>query len=256
MPTMAKHAEGMPAWADLFAWDLEKAQDFYGALFGWTFETGTKETNYYTMARYQGHDVAALMPHEKDAKFPPCWNLYFATENVDRALARVQELGGKVAMGPMDVMDAGRMAFAMDSTGAAFGLWQKNQFSGASLMDEPGSLVWYEVMTGEGEKAVSFYKGLFNHGADKLPMEGMQYWLLKKDGKEVGGVMQSGDAPPHWLVTFAVKDTDATADIVTQKGGKVIAPPNDSPYGRYAIFLDPGGASFGVITLAGEPPKA
>jgi uncharacterized protein len=249
MPTMTTHAEGKPAWADLFAWDLEKAQDFYGALFGWTFEPGTKETNYYTMARSQGHDVAALMPHPSDAPYPPMWNLYFATENVDRSLSRAKELGGKVAVEARDVMDAGRMAFVMDPTGAVFGLWQKNQFSGAALMDEPGSLVWYEVVTGDGEKAVSFYKGLFNHGADKLPMDGMQYWLLKKDGKEVGGVMQSNDGPPHWLVTFAVKNTDAAAATVTQKGGKVITPPNDSTYGRYAIFQDPGGATFGVITL-------
>ncbi|MGH3557765.1 MAG: VOC family protein, partial [Mycobacterium sp.] len=30
---------GAPTWIDLTSSDLDRAQDFYGTVFGWTFET-------------------------------------------------------------------------------------------------------------------------------------------------------------------------------------------------------------------------
>ncbi|WP_167594411.1 VOC family protein [Corallococcus coralloides] len=252
---MTKHAAGTVSWVDLMAWDLAKAQDFYGALFGWTFEAGSKENGYYTMAHKAGHPVAALMPRPGDAPFPPIWNTYFAVESVDRSVARLKELGGKVMLEPMDVMDAGRMAFGADNTGAPFGFWQPNQFPGSGLMNEPGAAAWFEAKTHDGAKAVAFYKDLFGMTADKMPDDRMQYWVLKKDGGEAAGVMQlddktSAEVPAHWMITFAVSNTDEAAATVTAKGGKVLMQPFDSPYGRIAIVADPGGAAFGVITLA------
>lgn len=253
MPTMTKHEAGTVCWVDLMAWDREKAQTFYGELFGWTFEVGTEETGYYTMARQKGHDVAALMQRSKDAPFPPMWNLYFSVEDVDRALARVKELGGRELMAPMDVMDAGRMAFCQDPTGVSFGLWQPKQFPGAGLVSEPGSTAWHEVMTPEDVKSRDFFCALFGLTAEKIPDESMQYWILKRHGKEVGGVMKApADMPPHCMSTFSVKNTDEAAATVARLGGKVLMAPMDSPYGRVAVVADPGGASFGIMTLA-EP---
>ncbi|RKH65637.1 VOC family protein [Corallococcus interemptor] len=255
MPAMTKHAAGTVSWVDLMAWDLPKAQDFYGALFGWTFQEGSKENGHYTMAFKGAHPVAALMPRPSDAPFPPIWNTYFAVESVDRSVARLKELGGKVMMEPMDVMDAGRMAFCTDNTGAPFGFWQPNQFHGSGLVNEPGAMAWFEGKTHDGAKAVAFYKDLFGMTADKMPDDRMQYWVLKKDGSEAAGVMQlddktSANVPAHWMITFSVANTDEAATTVSAKGGKVIMQPFDSPYGRIAIVADPGGAAFGIITLA------
>lgn len=255
MPTMKTHATGTVSWVDLMAWDLEKAKTFYGGVFGWTFETGSKETNYYTMAKNQGREVAALMPRAKDAPFPPIWNLYFSVESVDRSLARVKELGGREMLAPMDVMNAGRMAFCLDPTGAPFGLWQPKEFHGAGVVNEPGSMAWHEVKTRDGAKALDFYKALFGFTEEKMPTDEMDYWVLKKDGKEVGGLMQMtakdpADLPAHWMTTFSVANTDEAAKSVTRLGGKVLVPPFDSPYGRISIVADPGGAGFGIITLS------
>ncbi len=255
MPAMTEHAAGTVSWVDLAAWDLEKAQDFYGALFGWTFDPSSKENGYYTMARKNGQHVAAMMPRPKDAPFPPAWNTYFAVESVDRSVARVKELGGQVMMEPMDVMEAGRMAFCTDTTGAAFGFWQPNLFPGAGLVNEPGAMAWHEAKSRDGAKAVAFYKDLFGMTADKMPDDRMQYWVVKKDGRETAGVMQMdastpANVPPHWMTTFSVANTDEAAATVTAKGGQVLMQPFDSPYGRIAIVADPGGATFGIITLA------
>ncbi|RKG99598.1 VOC family protein [Corallococcus sp. CA053C] len=260
MPTMTKHEAGTLCWVDLMAWDREKAQAFYAGVFGWTYEVGGPETNHYTMARQKGHDVAALMQREKDAPSPPMWNLYFSVEDVDRTLARVKELGGREMVAAMDVMDLGRMAFCQDSTGVPFGLWQPKRFQGAGLVNEPGTMTWHEAKTRDGAKARDFYCALFGFTADKMPGESMDYWVLKKNGKEVCGVMQlappaPADVPPHWMTTFSVKNTDEAAATVARLGGKVLMAPFDSPYGRISLVADPGGAGFGIITLA-QPPKS
>jgi predicted enzyme related to lactoylglutathione lyase len=57
------------------------------------------------------------------------------------------------------------------------------------------------------------------------------------------------EVPPHWLVYFAVDDTDAAVSTVQQMGGQVHVPSMDSPAGRFAIVSDPNGASFAVIKV-------
>jgi uncharacterized protein len=52
--------------------------------------------------------------------------------------------------------------------------------------------------------------------------------------------------PPHWSVTFAVDDTDATATRAAELGGTVIAPPFDAGPTRIAVVSDPQGAVFTV----------
>ena len=52
------------------------------------------------------------------------------------------------------------------------------------------------------------------------------------------------DVPPHWSVTFAVDDADATAAKATELGGKVIVPPFDAPWVRMTVITDPQGATF------------
>jgi predicted enzyme related to lactoylglutathione lyase len=52
------------------------------------------------------------------------------------------------------------------------------------------------------------------------------------------------DVPPHWNVTFATDDADATAAKAAELGGKVIAPPFDAPWVRMTVIADPQGATF------------
>jgi len=58
------------------------------------------------------------------------------------------------------------------------------------------------------------------------------------------------DTPPHWSVTFATDDADATATRATELGGQVIVPPFDAPWStptytiRLTVVSDPQGATF------------
>jgi hypothetical protein len=73
------------------------------------------------------------------------------------------------------------------------------------------------------------------------------------DGHEVGGMGEypggtPAEMPAAWAVYFAVTDTDAAAAKVTELGGRVVQPANDTPYGRIAVVADNHGAVFSVIT--------
>ena len=60
--------------------------------------------------------------------------------------------------------------------------------------------------------------------------------------------------PPHWMLYFAVDDTDATVAKATELGARSLAPPMDIPgTGRFSILQDPQGAAFAIIKLANPP---
>jgi hypothetical protein len=61
-----------------------------------------------------------------------------------------------------------------------------------------------------------------------------------------------GDVPPHWSVTFATDDADATAAKAEELGGRVIVPPFDAPWVRMTVIADPQGATFIASKYAPE----
>ena len=79
------------------------------------------------------------------------------------------------------------------------------------------------------------------------PTEGMDYYEFRVDGRGVGGLMPMigdmwpDDLPNHWMVYFAVDDTDAIAARCVELGGQAPVPPTDIPPGRFAVLTDPQG---------------
>jgi len=253
MSNVDQHAAGTPAWFDLMTPDLDGAKKFYGELFGWTFVGGDPNMGYYTMCQLGGRNAAGMGKRDENAPYPTVWSVYFDSKDVDAHAAAIKENGGNVMMGPMDVMDAGRMLVATDSTGAAFGFWQGKQHLGAQVVNEHGAMTWCEVNTRDADKACAFYGKVLGAETKKID-GGMDYWTIGVGGKEVAGIMkmteQWGDLPPHWMVYFAVDDSDAAAEKVKSLGGKCMHGPFDTPYGRIAVVADPYGAVFSVIKLA------
>jgi predicted enzyme related to lactoylglutathione lyase len=158
----------------------------------------------------------------------------------------------------MDVMDLGRMAIFADPTGAVFGIWQPGTFVGAGLVNEPGALAWNELGTRDPDAAKAFYAAVFGWGtrdSDMGEMGTYTEWLNGEDS--IGGMMDvSGrlpdEIPAHWLVYFAVENTDAALETVKSSGGGVSFGPIDIPAGRFAIVTDPHGAAFAVIQMPDE----
>jgi uncharacterized protein len=257
MAEVTSYAPGTPSWVDLMTSDPEGARTFYAGLFGWEIEVGPPETGNYGMARLRGHNVAGLGGEPARDGMPTAWTTYIATDDVDGAVKRIADAGGEVMMGPMDVMGEGRMAVATDPTGAVFGMWQPGGHSGASLVNEPGTISWNELATRDLAAARRFYGAVFGYDwADVDTGEGGPlYATFVVGGRSVGGAMQMNDQwpagiPSHWMPYFAVADADEAVAAVERLGGRVNVPPMDSPYGRFAIVADPQGGVFSVIDLS------
>ncbi|MFI9803887.1 VOC family protein [Streptomyces sp. NPDC052301] len=239
---------GGPCWTELGTNDLDAAKRFYTELFGWLPQTDPRqEAGGYTVAHLGDAAVAALTPLYQESQ-PVAWNVSFAVPDADAAARQVEEAGGTVILGPMDVFDMGRFAVAMDPTGAVFQLWQARSFAGAGLLNAPGTLGWVELATRDTERALDFYTTVF--GWSVSASESYTQWGI--DGADFGGMADMGErfppeVPPHWLPYFAVDDVDATAEAAARAGGAVVLAPVSVPDGpRIALLRDPQGAAFGV----------
>jgi predicted enzyme related to lactoylglutathione lyase len=242
----ASQPNGTPTWIDLGIPDLDRAMEFYGAVFGWEFEVGSEETGRYTMCLLRGKPVAAIMANPDGTDF--WWNMYLATDDCDGTAKRIVDSGGTLIQAPMDVMDQGRMVIAHDSVGAQFGLWQAHAFIGAQLVNEPGSLLRNDLVTPTPEPARAFYAAVFDYTLDGNPaLPGADFTFLRRpDGHEIGGIVGDATATSsRWGTLFEVADTDAVAAKVIAAGGRATTP-TDFVYGRTAEITDPFGTPFTI----------
>jgi predicted enzyme related to lactoylglutathione lyase len=250
--------EGTPTWLDLAADDVESATAFYSDLFGWAYESGGEESGGYLLARLDGMAVAGIGP-KQGAHGPTAWTTYLAADDADAVVAAVGRAGGQVLAGPVDVMGSGRMAVAMDTVGAVFGIWQAGSHIGAERVDEHGSSCWNELHTRDHDAARRFYAEVFGATFGELFGDDLVYSVLKRasDGKEVAGVYRDdhllAGVPDHWLAWFASDDADASTARAVELGARVLVPAADSAFGRMSVVEGPQGEAFGLISLPSEP---
>jgi predicted enzyme related to lactoylglutathione lyase len=258
---MPEYAPGTPSWVELSSPDTDASAQFYGELMGWSAtEPGGEETGGYRMFQLQDKNIAGLMGHmnEGPPTQPTAWATYISVADAEETAAKVKAAGGSVVLEPMDVNDIGRMALFADPTGAVFGVWQPKSFTGADLVNEPGSLCWNELLTRDADAGKAFYPAVFGWAAGRPSFEGAPdtYTVWELGGKPVGGMMQMtddyfpADIPPHWGVVFAVADCDGIVAKARSLGVTVTNEPMDMPIGRFAGLIDPQGASFTVMQPA------
>lgn len=239
-------------WFDLVTPDVAKSHEFYTSLFGWS----SKEMpvpppgNKYTMFSSAGNDFGGLAP-KMDSPAPTHWLPYVLVENVDQTFARVEGLGGKVFMPPMDIPNVGRFGIIADPTGGTVApisfLTPPKAQPERSLV---GPVAWIELFTDDTAKAGQFYTQLFGWTRTEVPMgQGVVYHMFKSGGRDVGGMFtRSPDQPIMWLTYFGTDDVDSRHRQAVTSGAREIKPPADIPnIGRFSILMDPQGAVFALF---------
>ncbi|MEU9255690.1 VOC family protein [Streptomyces sp. NPDC048270] len=249
---------GTPCWIDLMAPDQQAALDFYCGLFGWQGEIGPPEQGGYSVCTLKGKPVAGIMKAMNpdgsipDPLPPTVWTTYLSTDGIDSTVKSLTDARGEVLMGPMEVMDLGRMAVAADPTGAVFGLWEPGTFDGAGIVNEHGALIWSELSTGDTDAAAAFYSAILPVTTAPSEMEGgPDYTEFKVAGRSVAGMMGLDNlppgTPPNWLPYFHADDVDGIQAKAAEAGAQVLMPAFDMVAGRMAVLADPQGAVFAVI---------
>ena len=99
--------------------DTGASREFWGGLFGWTFESfpGPSEYHMTRISDRTGGAITNMEPGKKGTR------AYFSVDDINAGAARVTELGG-TASDAMPVPQMGWFATCTDPQGNEFGLWQ------------------------------------------------------------------------------------------------------------------------------------
>ncbi|HEY6738788.1 MAG TPA: VOC family protein, partial [Actinopolymorphaceae bacterium] len=152
---------GAPCWVDLYTSDPERAEDFYGTLFGWSSEHPGEEYGGYTNFVKDGERLAGGMRNDGASGASDSWSVYLAVDNCEAVVEAAAKNGGQLIVPPMPVGDLGTMAVVSDANQAAVGMWQPGSFRGFSIVGEPGAPAWFELLARDYETAVRFYRDVF-----------------------------------------------------------------------------------------------
>ena len=101
--------------------DPESLQQFYGDMFGWTFEKIPGGFRYYKIHMTQEVPRGGLTARQ-DSKHTPV--NYVKVESIPDGLAKAQKLGAKVVVTRKPVPGAGWYAVLLDPQGNRIGLWE------------------------------------------------------------------------------------------------------------------------------------
>ncbi|MDA4106220.1 hypothetical protein MHOL44478_02930 [Mycobacterium holsaticum DSM 44478] len=251
---------GAPTWIDLATSDLERAQQFYGAVFGWTFESSGPEYGGYVTALKDGRPVAGLMHNDPQWNSPDGWSIYLHTADISATLAKAVAAGAISCMDPvepMEVKDKGWMGMLTDPSGAFFGLWQPTGHHGFEVVNEDGAPVYHQLTTRDYGKALDFYREVFGWQIETVSdSDEFRYSTASFDGEALLGVMDGAQhlpegVPSNWCFFLGADDVDKTVQVIVDNGGSVIRAAEDTPYGRLAAVADVTGAGFNLSSLPG-----
>lgn len=269
------YPSGVTCWVDTDQPDVDAALEFYGKLFGWTFEDATPPDSpvRYVIAQLGGRDVGAIAGPREPETAEAAWNTYVAVDDMDATTTQLVALGATVVAKPADAGPGGRSAVLTDPEGVELRLWQARKRQGVQATNEPGAWNFSDLHTADMEAASRFYVEGFGWSIDDLgygtairvPGYGdhleatvdpdiRSRQSAAPEGFEdvIGGLAPVADGEtPHWHITFTVADRDEAAGRVEQFGGTVLSSAEDD-WTRNALVRDPAGAHFTVSQFA--PP--
>ncbi len=235
-----EHHPGKFVWNDLLTDNVDAAKDFYGQLFGWTFE----QSGEYTVIKSNGINIGGMVQVKGDSEHASVarWLCELSVTDVDKAVAMLSEKGGLIHEGPLEYLNRGRGAFVSDPQGAQLFLLYAT--GGDPDDEEPaiGSWLWHELWSNKVSDSLAFYQELVGYD---FTGEMTDYLILTKDGQWRAGIryVENNELEMRWVPVVRVADTDDVAERAKQLGGKVLVEPRPTESGgSVALLSDPSDA--------------
>ncbi|GAB2804368.1 VOC family protein [Actinoallomurus bryophytorum] len=225
----------------------EAARVFYGRLFGWTF--GERTTPGEAWAVRNDGFVAAIA----GGPAPATWTTFLNVPDIDAAAARIEPNGGRLRTPLKEVTGECRMTYAVDPTGATFGLWQAGGHIGATVVQEEGAFIWSELMTDDHDAALPFYERAAGLTTTIVDLDGSPFTGLVAGEQMIGGIIprQREGAANRWIAYFSVASAVESAEYAKTLGATIVHGPIATPVGPIAALLDPQGGAFSVWEFSG-----
>ena len=115
------NAPGALSWNELASPDLDASKAFYSSLFDWTVEPFEGSPQPYLTIKNGDRSNGGIRELDSPGP-PPHWLVYFAIDDIDQGIAKVEQLGGTKHAGPIDIGIA-KIAVVADPQGAIFALY-------------------------------------------------------------------------------------------------------------------------------------
>jgi hypothetical protein len=247
-PTGA-HLTGKFIWRDLLTDDVAAARRFYGDLFGWQFEDVAE--GQYVLITHGGTPIGGIVAADVKIDVDVSqWVSWLSVRDVDAAAHLVQDAGGAVLRGPMNLSGRGRLVVVTDPQGALLVLVRTADGDPEDREPGEGDWLWTELWTHEPEVSMGFYGRLVGYERETVDLgDGTAYTVLAGSGARRAGVVDNPfeRVATNWLPYVRVADASATAERAAALGGQVLLEPRaDVRSGTAAIIADPTGAAFTV----------
>jgi hypothetical protein len=113
--------------------DVDRAKEFYGAIFGWQLQTMQMEGGEYTIAMTTPIDEQSQLPTEPGAingglmrrdEHTPTPVITIEVDAIDDALQRIESQGGAVVRPRTAIPGMGAFGYFKDPEGNVMGLWE------------------------------------------------------------------------------------------------------------------------------------
>jgi predicted enzyme related to lactoylglutathione lyase len=241
-----KAGAGVFVWHDLITNNPGASRDFYGALFGWTFEGGVGVDPGYAVIKHEKRPIGGIVPlQRRDGEVVAQWLAYVVVADVDRASEAFRQAGGTVFRGPLNVRKDLRVAVVADAQGAPLGLASRGPDVDDDNVPTEHRWLWMEYVAVDPAPALKFYGDVV--GFDNEISEtrnNFTYYLLKTDRPRAGLFRSPWERKTSaWLPYVRVADPAAMAMRAVELGGSIaLSPRPDVRNGSLAIVLDPTGA--------------
>jgi len=243
---------GKIVWHDLLTDEVNSVKDFYGKLFGWTFDNGGDPNAVYTTILLNGNPIGGIVHLEKkvgDINYAAQWMEYISVDDVDQVFQEVKKQNCKVYREPFDVLHRGRIAIFADSRGALIAILNSSSGDPADGEVEYNNWFWDELWTDDIDNSVNFYKTLFGYTTEEYKTRSdKDYVMLRTEERRRAGVLKIPfeEVKPNWLPFVAVKDVKEVENKVEDLGGKILVASEKIIGNDAAIVSDPSGAVFTI----------
>jgi predicted enzyme related to lactoylglutathione lyase len=118
-----------------------------------------------------------------------------------------------------------------------------------------GRFVWHELYTPNPEGAREFYGKVVGWRVEPWPPD-PSYLMFTAPRGPLGAAVEAREGTPLWVPYIGTIDVDECIAGAQRLGGRVQTPATDMPGGgRYAVLIDPQGATFGIYASPAAQPE-
>lgn len=253
---------GFPIWYELLTKDAAASTAFYERVLGWTVKPSPvgAQHDYRQIDGASGAVGGMLQLTDQmcSSGARPTWLVYFGVDDVDAAVAKVVEHGGKVQLPAFDMPGVGRLAMVTDPQGIPFYVMRGASDGESKAWERTGmgKCNWNELTTSDQRSANDFYAKVLGWTyPDKMAMPGgKDYVFVAVAGTTIGATMESDDPkmPKAWSFYFRAPDIEKAVADIKEAGGTIHAGPMEVPGNDMVVVAsDPHGVAFGVAAPKG-----